>query len=223
MIGVVIGTFGDESWAELAFSRALPSVVKQRRDQAVFPVHGETLAQARNEGAVFASAEANWLLFLDADDELAPGYLDAMEHAIGQHHPNAPHMYVPQVQYIKTGRAEAPFFPVQMPHTEGNWMVIGTVVPAWLFAEVGGFEEWPIYEDYALFARMQNAGAKPVKVPDAHYQAHWRAKSRNRSSGPRERTYWHQMIGNAIWPEMYEEPTEQEHALKAMRVLRRSL
>lgn len=221
MIGVVIGTFGDDSWAELAFSRALPSVVKQRRDQAVFPVHGESLAQARNEGAIYASAEANWLLFLDADDELAPGYLDAMEDAITAHHPNAPHLYVPQVQYVKGNRHEAPFFPAEMPHTDGNWMVIGTVVPAWLFAEVGGFEEWPIYEDWALFARMQTAGAKPVRVEGAHYQAHYRVKSRNRSSSRGERVFWHQSIGHAIWPESYDAPTELEAEQRHMRALRR--
>ena len=41
-----------------------------------------TIASVRNELANTAKGE--WLLFLDADDELAPGYLDAMTRALGQ-------------------------------------------------------------------------------------------------------------------------------------------
>ena len=216
MIGVVVGTFGDPEWEDLAHSRALSSLIRQRPDNPFITVHADTLANARNEGAGQLTEHVPWLLFLDADDELAPGYLDAMETAIGQHHPNSAHLYVPQVQYVKGPRYEAPFFPVEMPYTEGNWMVIGTVVPAWLFHEVGGFEEWPIYEDYALFARMQEAGAKPVRVPDAHYQAHVRPKSRNRSSTPGGRAYWHQCIGHAIWPHLYDALTDEENEQRTL-------
>lgn len=95
MISVIIGTYGSSKWYDLAWSRAHPSVdltdepvplVSRNTGEYYWPsteiivVHQETLAIARNEGA--ARAANPWLCFLDADDELTPGYLAAMTTAI---------------------------------------------------------------------------------------------------------------------------------------------
>ncbi len=208
MIAVIVGTYGDEAWRDLAWSRAVPSVVAQWPDAPVIAIHGETLAEARNEGAKLANTRGyQHLCFLDADDELAPGYFDAMNAAIrpdsaGFRPDCERRLYVPMVEYVHGRKRYRPRFPKEVPVEQGNWLVIGTVVPTRLFfaRDVGGFEEFPLYEDWALFARMQKAGAVPVKVPDAVYVAHRRAGSRNHPTKA-EKLAAHAAIRAAVWPE----------------------
>lgn len=210
MIATAIGTYGDPAWVDLAYSRAVPSIIGQRPTADYMHVHGETLAKARNE-----AADALWrpfgrghFCFLDADDELAPGYFDAIEAEILSQNRNpsrtAARLYVPRVEYVFGRKRYAPRFPKEVPYEQGNWLVIGTVVPMWLFRQVGGFEEFPLYEDWALFARMQRLGAVPVRVPDAIYVAHRRAGSRNHPSRE-EKLAAHDAISRAVWPEKYAE------------------
>src|SRR5436190_22016125 len=73
-VTVVIGTFGSEAWCELARVRAIPSAEAQGVE--VVHIHGATLAAARNAGLELVESE--WVVHLDADDELAPGYVEAM-------------------------------------------------------------------------------------------------------------------------------------------------
>lgn len=172
MISVLIATYGAESWAELAWSRAYPSALGQTDDIVVY--HGTTLAQARNQAAELAKGD--WLCFLDADDELCSGYLEAIENAIG-YRDNV--LLVPALQRIEAGRQSRPAIP-----NKGKWpavseCVIGTVVPRRLFLEAGGFREeaddgtpLTLYEDWDLFLRMWDAGARLVYVPEAVYCAH---------------------------------------------------
>lgn len=169
-ITVVVGTFGDESWAELARSRAIPSAESQSLRPEVIHVNGETLHDARNQGA--ADAAGRWLCFLDADDALAPGYLEAM--AKGVHELRAP-----AVQYVHPGYEAAP---VTLEDRDIRWMnpcVIGTLVPKKLFCDLGGFRDWPVYEDYDLWLRCWRAGATIQHIPDAIYRAWVRDGSRN--------------------------------------------
>lgn len=129
-----------------------------------------TLASVRNE--LGRTAKGEWLCFLDADDELAPGFLGAMERAFEQSG-DGPVLLAPAVSYVSVNgfREPAKFWP-ECSLTTGNWLVIGTLVPRDLFLEVGGFEDWAIYEDWALWGRCWKAGARPVRVPDAIYLAH---------------------------------------------------
>lgn len=199
-ISVVVGTFGGPEWQDLAARRAIPSVGGALE---VIPVHADTLARARNSGAEWAAGR--WLVFLDADDELAPGYLTAMEQAVAAHG-NRSRLYTPQVQYIFGRKEYAPRFMPEVPVENGNWLVIGTMVPRDVFLEVGGFEEWPLYEDWALFARMQKAGVPVAKVPAAVYRAFRSSRSRNHPVGGRRvKLAAHDAIRRAVFPELYEE------------------
>lgn len=212
MISVVIATYGDQRWRDLAWSRAYPSALGQADDVTVIYDPDGTVASTRNEGA--ATAKGEWLLFLDADDEIASGYIAAMTAAILVGEPwesaagtAAPaNLYTPRVQYVHRGRGGQPFFHPEIAPQDGNWLVIGTVVPRWLFREVGGFEEWPIYEDWALFARMQKAGADVVRVPDAVYRA-WRkaGPTRNHAFDRPGKLAAHAQIRRAVYPELCEE------------------
>ncbi len=200
-VSVVVAAHGDRWWYDLMMRRAVPSV--ERQDAACdlvveYQPHG-TVASARNAGA--ARAGGDLLVFLDADDELADGYIAAQQEA-AQRHTDA--LLVPRVQYVVSGRARPPRFPNRVEPTEGNWMVIGTGTPAARFREVGGFEEWPIYEDWALFARIQKAGAQVVQVERAVYRAHRRPRSRNHSLGRNGKLDVHDRIRRAVFPELYE-------------------
>lgn len=177
----------------------------------------ESLAYVRNEAARLA--ETDWIIFLDGDDRLAPGFIAAMLTALDEH--GSGHMYVPAVQYVRGSnqRARPPRFPRTPGHhhdecderclVDGNWLVIGTMIEREAFLHVGGFEEWPIYEDWALFARLAQLGLTTVRVPDAAYMAYRERGSRN-DAPQRQRAYWHQRIGHALYPDEYDETSKEE-------------
>lgn len=207
-VSIVIGCHGPVEWADLAWSRAYPSTLGQGgREALVSYLKDGTLAQARNAGA--AAAQGDWLLFLDADDELAPGYVTAMRDKCAiatqstQEIP-AKVLLTPQVQYVVGGAKADPKFWPECDIRDGNWMVIGTMISRRLFDRIGGFHEWPIYEDWCLWQRAMQQGAVPVKVPQAVYVAHVGANSRNRQKlRADERTRIHHEIRQANYPSLY--------------------
>jgi GT2 family glycosyltransferase len=159
---------------ELAERRALKSAPD------AIHVHGDTLAEARNAG--LAQVDTEWVVFLDADDELAPGYMDAMATGFAD-------LRAPSVRYVKGSRTQDPYVPQVAGHThactgeclpEGNWLVIGAAARTDLLRSVGGFREWDCYEDWDLWLRCWLAGATVEAIPSAEYVAHVRPDSRNR-------------------------------------------
>lgn len=184
-VSVIIATYGGLEWRLLALERALPSVEAMDPPPVeVRLVHGESLHEARNAGALAARGE--WLCFLDADDELEAGYLRAMELSEAGVR-GAAALLVPAVRYLDDrGRpVTEPEIPNAVPARsliEVNRAVIGTLIPRSLFLDEGGFAGEPIYEDWALWLRCVRAGAQLVHVPDAVYRAWRRRGSRNRWS-----------------------------------------
>jgi GT2 family glycosyltransferase len=171
-LSILIATHGEEHWREMAWHRAYPSA----KDQAPCALlHTQTtLAQARNELARLTTSE--WLCFLDADDELDYGYVDAMSR-----YAHADVLLAPAVKYIDPTRETAP---ASLPNHPGdmrsvNRCVIGTLIRRETFWEQGGFSEWPCYEDWDLFLGAHMEGVSIVYVPDAVYKAHVSQGSRN--------------------------------------------
>lgn len=170
-VTIVIGTFGDPVWVDRAHV-AFRSAVAQTVPATVVHVHGKTLADARNTGA--AGTRSPWLIFLDADDTLDPGYVAAMTSGGGQLRQPATLGVYPD------GHTDvAPVMIPAKPLTEGNYLVIGTAIQRSMFEQVGGFQEWPIYEDWDLWLRCVAAGANVTQVPDAVYRVGVRPDSRN--------------------------------------------
>lgn len=173
---IMICAHGDTRWRDLAYSRAFPSAA----EQALTLVHyepGATLAQVRNAAA--EDAQTRWLCFLDADDELDYGYVDAMRR---QAHENA--LLAPAVKYLNPLKATAP---ASLPNEPGdmrrvNRCVIGTLIRRTTFLDAGGFKEWPCYEDWDLFLGAHVAGVPIIYVPDAVYKAHVDPNGRNAPS-----------------------------------------
>lgn len=191
-VSVIIATYGNPHWANLA-RRAFKSTSGQSAHEVIahHDEHG-SLAQVRNIAAAAATGE--WLCFLDADDELAPDYLRRMQGAENEHITgpvqraifegdrtaglaSINEILVPAVQYVypngKVTRPEIPNGGGTRPMIEINHIVIGALVPRWLFREVGGFDaRWEHLEDYELWCRCIANGARVVHAPEAVYRAH---------------------------------------------------
>ena len=193
-ISIVIATYGDVMWKEIA-GRAMMSAATQAR---VIHVHGESLADARNKG--LDMVETEYVIHLDADDVLLPGYVNAMLRATAD-------VRVPMVRNMHNNYRE-PYWPRVYGHLhrcepacllEGNYIVVGAAVRTELARLVGGWWDEPIYEDWSLWLRCQQAGASFEYVPEAIYGFHKSPDSRNHS-GPayRDRHLWHHRILDSI-------------------------
>ena len=139
-------------------------------------------------------------MFLDADDELEPGYITALQ-------AGACDLRAPAVRYVAPDRFQAARMPRVAGHDhdctadclpEGNWLVIGTMARTQLLRDVGGFEPWPIYEDWALWLRCWKAGATVEAIPAAVYRAHHRPDSRNRAPAREVKDQAHRDIHRAV-------------------------
>jgi glycosyltransferase involved in cell wall biosynthesis len=192
-VSVLIATYGDPQWETLARERALPTAQTQDAFEILLRHEPDgTVTTSRN--ALADQARGDWLCFLDADDELAPGYLGAMRRAFEQEtrRPRARRqlLLTPAVSYVRKGRGSPPrHLDRGIPLTDDNWLVVGTLIERDLFLEVGGFEELPHgFEDFSLWSKCWRIGAKVVKVKDAVYIAHWNPNSKHRQ-GWRDRKW----------------------------------
>ena len=189
-VSIVIATFGDDAWSELAWSRAYPSALGQTDDIVVYHDPDGTLASVRNRGAEIARGQ--WLVYLDASDELCADYVDEMNNELDELGPGD-WMLAPAL-----GRpGKLPVIP-----NAGKWprtseCCIGTMIPRALFRGLGGFRErsddgtpLTMYEDWDVFLRLWDAGAQLVHVPSAVYCAH--GEQRNVTGN------W-QSVYDAIW------------------------
>lgn len=176
---VCIATFGHPHWQDLARERAAPSAAAL--EVPVVQVHGETLHDARN--TALSMVETEWVVHLDADDELDPGYLVAMAAGTAD-------LRAPAVSYVRGGRPRGAYVPQVAGHDhpcaagclrDGNWLVVGSLVRAELVRAVGGWRDFAVYEDWDLWLRCWLAGATVEAIPTAVYRAHVRPDSRNRA------------------------------------------
>lgn len=202
-VTVVVATFGGDEWVDLARSRAIPSA--EALGVPVIHSHGDTLSEARNAGLDLVATE--WVCHLDADDELEPGYFDAMALS-------AADVRAPAVRYVGWTANRPARMPKVSGHThncvaeclvDGNWLVIGSVARTQLLRDVGGHLEFDWSEDWSLWLRCHLAGASFEAVPRAVYRAHVRRDSRNRSASPEKRHQVHHQIARAHMPWRYTE------------------
>lgn len=177
-LGIVIATYGDDAgfWFT-EMQRAMASVAEQTRlPDEVMVVHitDGSVARARNRGA--KALETELVVFLDADDALNETYVEAMLGSEGD-------VIKPRTVYASKGGS--PSFIDPMEPIRGNHIVVGAGVNRERFLDVGGFQEWPIYEDWALWLEMRVDGAEFTEQPDAVY---WINDSRAQSRNNQDRT-----------------------------------
>lgn len=182
-VSIVIATCGSDEWAELAWSQAYPSADRQDAHEVLIDHDPDmTVEQARNWLA--SRARGEWLCFLDADDQLHPGFLDAMARGAVAGAVQGNVLAIPAVQYVHPdGREEPPRIPnTQQPFTVLNHAVIGTLVQRSTFERVGGFSSgYGPWEDWHLWLKCIRAGAELVYCPQAVYRAFVHSDSRHRS------------------------------------------
>jgi glycosyltransferase involved in cell wall biosynthesis len=182
-IAVCISTFGDlDRWERTVRTWAMPSVEAQTEPPArVTWCHGPNLQVARNHAARPAGCldDTDWLCFLDADDELDPSFIAAM--AAATENLTGDWLLQPATLGIHLDLHEDPH-PVVIPRKnllDGNFMVISTLIHTEQFHRLGGFADWPIYEDWDLWLRAWRDGAQFKAVPDAVLRVHVNPNGRN--------------------------------------------
>lgn len=173
-VDVIIPVFGDtEPWRELrerAIDSAWTQTVLPNRIFCGYDEH--ELSAARNKPA-FAST-ADWLIFLDADDELDRHYIEHMLEAEGD-------IRQPSTLGVVDGKRDD--YPVLIPPGPSfmvhNHLIIGCMVRREMFVAVGGFRELPVLEDWDLWIRLQLHGAIVGAAPKSIYRVNVRLESRN--------------------------------------------
>ena len=200
-VSVCIATYGGSEWEELALTRAAPSVQGAHQVTCFHDPDG-TIASVRNE--VGRTARGDWLAFLDADDEFAPGYLDAMARA-AERVGDGTYLLTPAVQQLRKNgspRGKPSFFDRGISLRDDNWLVVGTLIKKDLFLSVGGFDDYPHgFEDWSLWAKAWKAGAEVVKVPDAIYR-YWVNPNSKHKQGWRDRA-WQVETHNRVRAELF--------------------
>lgn len=137
------------------------------------------VARARNRGA--ATATGPLIVFLDADDVLAPTFVERCWEALRTEGPGVGYAYT-QMQAFgdKTDLfASRPFDGPAL--FEGNFVPVTTLLRRRAFEAVGGFDpSWPAHEDHEFWARLFVRGfsGKFVEAPLLRYRFH--GESRNR-------------------------------------------
>lgn len=191
---------GYSSWPDLARRRAIPSA--RALGVPVVHGHGPTLHEARNRAV--ALVETEWVVHLDADDELEAGYVDAMAAGTAD-------VRAPAVRYVRDDgrpgrRLPEPGMPSVWAHEHqceagclafGNWLVVGALVRTEMVRAVGGWRDFPWSEDWDLWVRCWQAGATFEALPAAVYRAHVRRGSRNRAPGHAAKLDAHRAIARA--------------------------
>lgn len=187
---IVCSTFGDYQWMTLAHERALPSA--SSFGVPVIYNHGDTLHGTRNLG--LAQVQTEYVCHLDADDELDKNFFKEIEKIEGD-------IRVPAIQYMPH---RSPFIPNISGHTShkciaeclefDNWIVVGAVAKTDMLIQVGGWRDYPAFEDWDLWQRCWLAGAIISPAPKAIYKAYSTAAGRNRVLSPLQA----QLIKNQI-------------------------
>jgi glycosyltransferase involved in cell wall biosynthesis len=179
-VSVVIPVTGDPIWDQRALHAATTASDGQIvRPQEVIIQRSSSVSAARNEGAKKATSE--WLIFLDADDELDPDYIQAMLTA--DHRCSFKNViYRPNTIGFYPDGSEDPS-PNMIPRRDiytGNFIVIGAMCRRDVFLESGGFEDYPILEDWDLWLKIiDKFNTHVVDVPRAVYRIGVNPGSRN--------------------------------------------
>ena len=196
---VVVASYGDTAWRDRG-DRAAETVP----DGRVIRIHETdgTLAEVRNHG--LAKVTTPYVVFLDADDEMRGDYLNL---------PPTADVLVTPIAYNRNRRGwgaaqipkvwahddrrghDGPCKPACLP--DGNYIHVGAPIATETLHRVGGFREWPCYEDWDLYLRLYRAGATFAHFPNAApYLAHQTTGQahRNKQLPPEQRDDVHRKI-----------------------------
>lgn len=173
---IIVPVFGDLTyWLPLA-QRAVKSAQNQTTPpEAIYLSRGENLADARNKLVLDGTVTTDRVMFLDADDTIESGFVEAINQTDGD-------IIQPAVSYD----GQKPRMLTSPDIVTANYLICGCPVNTDLFISVGGFDDGlEALEDWEMFGRMtllQNALVTPC--PEAVYNVFSRPNSRNRGPVP---------------------------------------
>lgn len=182
-IGIIVPAFGEEYLKKAG--KALESVARLKRHHGLAVVgytasNATDLFDARNSAADMALDEgADWLIFLDADDTLDENYLLAASELFDE----ADLIKPATLGVYEDGSTddEVVMIPAPKNPLDKNDIVIGAPIRSSLFVEVGGFNDLPVLEDWELWLRCREAGARIVECPGAIYRVGVNPGGRNQT------------------------------------------
>jgi hypothetical protein len=171
-VSVIIPVYGDlEKWTPLSI-RAFQSANNQtvKADRVIIST-GTNITECRNIGLY---EQSEFLIFLDADDILQPTYIEEMLKGNGD-------IRVPSVhRYYENGLIDTDQKWYQpKPLMTGNYIVVSAMVRTSLFKQLNGFNDYESLEDWDLWLRAEELGAKFEKCPNAILNVSKRPQSRN--------------------------------------------
>lgn len=192
-VHVLICTYGDRSWKQLAKERAYPSAIAEGVD--VTCIHGgHSVAEARNFAVEVADPQG-FIAFLDADDEFVPGYMAAMEAM----NPEPHHLVAPCIQYVQNNVMYPPMDLSDRDIAVINPCCIGTLIHRSMFDKTGGFWEERGYEDWSMFRRAWLLGAQVRFAKNAVYRAYFDPFGRNTTVTDPERCCAEIVQSHSVW------------------------
>lgn len=174
---VIIPVYGQNSYMyyEMA-NKARESVISQNLRGFPVIMTGENIQKCRNNAL---EIDSDWIIFLDADDWLEPTYIGEMLKKAEQH-PDGD-IFVPSVhRHYEDGRIDTDqhwYTPKDL--MTGNYIVVSAMIRTSLFKKLGGFNDYESLEDWDLWLRSEEAGAKFIQCPEAILHISKRDNSRN--------------------------------------------
>jgi len=184
-VTVVVATCGTNQWKYLG-DQALVSAQATGAKTVRIHIDKGSVAQARNAGLNLVTTD--YVVFLDADDALEPDYFERVQPTADvmatlikyrQHlQPVMPRVWVHDYEISKRHAGDCTAECL----LDGNWIHIGAIIRTEAIRSIGGFREYPVYEDWALFLALQQAGFTFGTALNSVYLASVRQNNSHRNS-----------------------------------------
>jgi glycosyltransferase involved in cell wall biosynthesis len=178
-------------------------------------------AGAKNAGAEVARSDK--LVFVDADDEVLPGYLIAMSEALEEHPIVAPGRDLEALNpdWVRkahdTSEASHGTF---MPFAFGSGMGLSRRA----LLRAGGWpEEYPVCEDMVLSYRLQRQGLAPFPLEETLLRIRFRTSVRALFRQTRAWGYWEARVHREFGPEFAPRRTIAVVLSESVGVLRQAI
>lgn len=150
--------------------------VAKRYPVRIIEKANEGVARTRNRGA--REARGEYVVFLDADDVLAPEFVARCHAALRD--TGAAYAYTEVEKFgLQTGLLHTRAFDGRALF-EGNYIPVTTLLRRDVFLDAGGFDPtWPAHEDHELWARLFVRGYSGtyVRAPLLRYRFHGHSRN----------------------------------------------
>ena len=143
-VSVLVSTLGSDEWGYRGTAAAAEAAETSGADE-VIQVHGENLADARNEAAEKATGDL--IVFLDADDRLKDGYCNNLKLYADASSGNV--LFKPAVQICRGNKCKEPSLYKRQDLFVSNDLVVGTAMRKNIFTRfdrsLDTLEDWEMF------------------------------------------------------------------------------